>query len=60
MFSGGASFSQYHNGMVKALYECDLIPRVICGTSSGSFVAAGYACLKPYEIGLGSIYEVAF
>jgi len=59
MLSGGASFCQYHNGIIKALYECDLIPRVICGTSAGSFFAAGLCCLKPYEFGLAGIYEVA-
>ena len=38
--SGGAHFGKYHFGVLKALYEQDLFPRVIAGSSAGALVAA--------------------
>ncbi|KAI6246067.1 hypothetical protein HI914_05321 [Erysiphe necator] len=38
--SGGASFSYYHLGVVKALLDADLLPGVITGTSGGALIAA--------------------
>ena len=38
-FSGGASFGRFHYGVIKALYENDLLPRVMVGSSAGSIVA---------------------
>lgn len=38
----------YHIGVVKALYEQDLLPRIMCGSSAGSIVAA-MICTRPYE-----------
>ncbi|TFK91801.1 patatin-domain-containing protein [Polyporus arcularius HHB13444] len=38
--SGGASFGYYHFGVVKALLDEGLLPRVISGTSAGGLVAA--------------------
>lgn len=38
--SGGASFGKFHFGVCKALYEHDLFPRVIAGSSVGSLIAA--------------------
>ncbi|CAG8771943.1 7972_t:CDS:10, partial [Gigaspora margarita] len=37
---GGATFGLYHLGVVKALHENGLLPRVICGTAVGAFIAA--------------------
>ncbi|CAK5275540.1 unnamed protein product [Mycena citricolor] len=38
--SGGASFGYYHCGVVKALLDSSLLPRVITGTSAGGLIAA--------------------
>ncbi|CCA70479.1 related to TGL4-triacylglycerol lipase [Serendipita indica DSM 11827] len=38
--SGGATFGYYHFGVVKALLDANLLPRVIAGTSCGSLIAA--------------------
>jgi len=48
MLSGGASMAVYHLGVIKALYEQDLLPRIISGSSAGSIVAA-IICTRPYE-----------
>ena len=32
---------KYHFGFVKALYESDLMPRIIAGSSVGGMIAAG-------------------
>ncbi|CAG8672263.1 12670_t:CDS:10, partial [Dentiscutata erythropus] len=37
---GGATFGLYHLGVVKALHENGLLPRVISGTAVGAFIAA--------------------
>ncbi len=39
MLSGGGTLGMYHLGVVKALYEKGLLPRVISGASAGSVVA---------------------
>ena len=48
MLSGGAHFGKFHFGLLKALYEQDLMPRIICGSSIGSVLAA-IAATCPYE-----------
>ncbi|CAG8681767.1 9162_t:CDS:10, partial [Acaulospora morrowiae] len=40
LLSGGATFGLAHIGVIKCLYECKLLPRIISGTSSGSIIAA--------------------
>jgi len=30
----------YHAGVIKALYDNNLLPKIICGTSAGSVIAA--------------------
>ncbi len=40
LLSGGATLGLYHTGVVKALHECRLLPRVISGSSVGSIIAA--------------------
>ncbi|MBK6608145.1 MAG: DUF3336 domain-containing protein [Leptospiraceae bacterium] len=48
MLSGGASFGIYHLGVVKALLEQGLLPRIISGSSMGAIIAAA-ACSKTDE-----------
>ena len=48
MLSGGANFGKFHFGLLKALKEQDLMPRIICGSSVGSVTAAVIAS-QPYE-----------
>ncbi|KAJ3128912.1 hypothetical protein HK100_008914 [Physocladia obscura] len=38
--SGGASLTFYHMGVLKALFQEELLPDVITGTSGGAFLAA--------------------
>lgn len=38
--SGGASFGYYHFGVVRAMLDANLLPKVITGTSAGALVAA--------------------
>lgn len=38
--SGGASFGYYHVGVVKALLDSNLLPKVVTGTSAGGLIAA--------------------
>lgn len=40
MMSGSGTFLFFHVGVLKALWEQDLIPEIISGSSGGSFVAA--------------------
>lgn len=45
VLSGGASLGTFHMGVVKALFDHQLLPRVISGTSAGAIVAA-IACVR--------------
>jgi TAG lipase/steryl ester hydrolase/phospholipase A2/LPA acyltransferase len=40
MLSGGATFGMNHIGVLKALLEANLLPRIISGASAGSIVCA--------------------
>eukprot|EP00297_Palpitomonas_bilix_P002409 CAMPEP_0113870406 /NCGR_PEP_ID=MMETSP0780_2-20120614/2066_1 /TAXON_ID=652834 /ORGANISM="Palpitomonas bilix" /LENGTH=796 /DNA_ID=CAMNT_0000855675 /DNA_START=236 /DNA_END=2626 /DNA_ORIENTATION=+ /assembly_acc=CAM_ASM_000599 len=40
LLSGGATLGLYHVGVIKALAEADLLPRVVSGSSVGSLIAA--------------------
>lgn len=40
MLSGGATFGMNHIGVVKALHEANLLPRIINGASAGSIICA--------------------
>jgi hypothetical protein len=44
--SGGASFGKFHFGTMKALYEQDLFPRILVGSSIGAMTAASLASHK--------------
>ena len=39
MLSGGASLGMFHFGVIKALVDAELLPRVISGSSAGSIIA---------------------
>lgn len=45
MLSGGATLGMFHLGVIKALLEQGLLPRVISGSSAGSIIA-GIACTR--------------
>lgn len=40
LLSGGGTFGMNHIGVVKALWEVKLLPRIVSGASAGSIVAA--------------------
>lgn len=40
LLSGGATFGMNHVGVLKALWEANLLPRIISGASAGSIVCA--------------------
>jgi len=48
MLSGGALLGLFHFGVVKALFEQDLLPRTVSGSSMGSIIAA-WACVHTDE-----------
>lgn len=50
VLSGGATFGLFHIGVLAALYEADLVPRVISGTSAGSIVASIFCVHTKDEI----------
>ena len=57
--SGGAGLGKFHYGVIKALWECDLLPQIICGTSVGSAIAANICMFKREEIPLLFYHEVS-
>ncbi|OJD36779.1 nte family protein [Diplodia corticola] len=40
LLSGGGTFGMNHIGVIKSLWETDLLPRIISGASAGSIVCA--------------------
>ncbi len=50
LLSGGAGLGKFHYGIIKALMECDLLPRIICGSSVGSLIAAFICVFKIDEL----------
>lgn len=48
LLSGGGTLGMNHIGVVKALYEAQLLPRIISGASAGSIVCA-VLCTKTDE-----------
>ncbi|SPQ26371.1 f2425553-ac7b-4ee4-bece-e8b9cee8a031 [Thermothielavioides terrestris] len=45
LLSGGATFGMAHIGVIKTLYEQNLLPRIISGASAGSIVCS-VACTR--------------
>lgn len=50
LLSGGASLGVFHMGVVKALWEHNLLPQVITGSSAGSIIAAALGTHTDAEI----------
>ena len=50
LLSGGATFGKFHFGLLSALYEHDLFPRIICGSSVGALVASAFCCYSYSEL----------
>lgn len=50
LLSGGATWGIYHLGVVKALREQRLLPRILCGSSMGSVIAAVTCTRSPEEL----------
>lgn len=50
MLSGGANMGLFHMGVIKALFEQKLLPRVISGSSAGAVVAAFVGTRKDNEL----------
>jgi predicted acylesterase/phospholipase RssA len=48
LLSGGASLGMFHSGVLKTLYETNLLPRIVCGSSAGS-LGASLLCTGLYE-----------
>jgi len=58
MFSGSGTYLFFHVGVFKALWEQDLIPDVISGSSGGALIAAA-AGSRPYDQ-MGEIFQPEF
>ncbi|MDC0525910.1 patatin-like phospholipase family protein [bacterium] len=50
LLSGGAAFGVKHLGVIAALHRENLLPRIVCGTSAGSIVAATVCVKSDQEI----------
>lgn len=50
VLSGGATFGLFHIGVLAVLFEADLIPKVISGTSAGAIVASIFCVHTKSEI----------
>lgn len=50
LLSGGATWGFHHLGVVKALFEQDLLPEILSGASTGAMVAAGVAARSDAEL----------
>ncbi|MCB9778582.1 MAG: DUF3336 domain-containing protein [Alphaproteobacteria bacterium] len=50
MLSGGATWGFHHLGVVKALFDADLLPDILSGASTGAMVAAGVCARNDAEL----------
>ena len=48
LLSGGAALANYHFGVLKALHESDMMPKIVTGSSAGSLIAM-VVCSRPYH-----------
>jgi predicted acylesterase/phospholipase RssA len=48
LLSGGATLGMFHLGVIKALFEAGILPRVISGSSAGAIIAS-MACTRTDE-----------
>eukprot|EP01126_Amoeba_proteus_P050322 TRINITY_DN5935_c0_g1_i5.p1 TRINITY_DN5935_c0_g1~~TRINITY_DN5935_c0_g1_i5.p1 ORF type:complete len:470 (+),score=65.14 TRINITY_DN5935_c0_g1_i5:729-2138(+) len=61
LLSGGAGLGMFHIGVIKALFENDMLPRVISGSSVGSIIASIVAVRNDDELpGLFHFTDVNF
>jgi len=69
LLSGGATLGMFHLGVIKALWQHNLLPRVISGSSAGSIIAAMTctrddtqlpAMFDPGSINLAAFQRVSF
>ena len=51
MMSGSGTFLFFHVGVLKALWEQDLVPEIISGSSGGAFVAAVIGTRSKKDLG---------
>ena len=58
LLSGAGTLLYFHLGVVKALWEEDLLPRIISGSSGGAFVAALVGTHSHHE--LENIFDPSF
>ena len=58
IFSGSGTFLFFHVGVLKALWEQNLLPTVLSGSSGGALVAAVAGTRKPSE--MGEMFEPEF
>lgn len=50
LLSGGGTFGMMHAGVLKAIFEADLLPRIISGASAGSIVCAVFCTRTTDEV----------
>lgn len=50
MLSGGATWGFHHLGVVKALFENGVLPRILSGASTGAMIAAGVCTRNDAEL----------
>ena len=55
LLSGGATLGMFHLGVIKALFQANLLPRVISGSSAGSIIAA-MTCTRS-DVQLADMFE---
>jgi len=69
LLSGGATLGMFHLGVIKALWQNNLLPRVISGSSAGSIIAAMTctrtdaelpALFDPNSLNLAAFQRVSF
>ena len=58
MFSGAGTYLFYHVGVLKALWQENLIPDVISGSSGGALITAAAGTRSPEQ--LGEIFDPEF
>ncbi|CAN8100912.1 unnamed protein product [Discula destructiva] len=50
LLSGGGTFGMLHTGVLKAMFEADLLPRIMSGASAGSIVCAVFCTRTQDEV----------
>ena len=50
LLSGGASLGLFHIGVIRALHQAALLPRVVSGASTGSMIAGGLCTRTEAEL----------